>query len=194
MGEQSIMAFYEKPPSFDGLETLGDSRAWAVFSPCGRYRYALGRTWWDDYSAKLVVIGLNPSTATHEVLDPTLRKIQKFARRDEFGGFVMLNCFGLRSTDPRGVRDALRAGEDAFGPENERIVRSVVAGVTLGKVVAAWGKPSFRLMQRYVAANGATIRALRSMWAWGVTRDGFPRHPLYLRDNSPLVTWPQIEE
>lgn len=34
-----------KPLSIDDCVTLGDESAWCVLSPCGLYRYLLGRCW-----------------------------------------------------------------------------------------------------------------------------------------------------
>ena len=80
----------------------GTIESGAHFSPCERYRYRLWRCW-DASKWKLAIIGLNPSTATHEEDDPTIRRCIGFAKRDGYGGLLMLNLFALRSTDPKGL-------------------------------------------------------------------------------------------
>ena len=45
------------------------------------HRYALWRIW-DHENRPLVVIGLNPSTATHEVDDPTVRRYPQALRQE----------------------------------------------------------------------------------------------------------------
>lgn len=58
----------------------------ALISECGRYRYALTRTW-DTRRTAVAFVMLNPSTADATTDDPTVRRCASFARR-------------LRSTDP----------------------------------------------------------------------------------------------
>jgi hypothetical protein len=65
------------------------------------------------------VIGLNPSTADHRKLDPTLRRVRNFAQKWGLGGFVMLNLFAYRATEPRDMKRA----EDPVGPKNDRYIR-----------------------------------------------------------------------
>ena len=60
----------------------GNAAAGAVFSDCERYRYRLWRVW-DEGKPKACFVMLNPSTATHEVLDPTVTRCKK--TRDRAG-------------------------------------------------------------------------------------------------------------
>ena len=62
-----------------------------------QWRYTLGRSG----ARPLLVIGLNPSTATQEKLDPTVTRVEKVAQQCEFDGFVMLNLYPVRATDPK---------------------------------------------------------------------------------------------
>ncbi len=48
----------------------------------------------------LIFCGLNPSTATTEKSDPTIRRVQKFADKFGYDSFLMINLYALRSTDP----------------------------------------------------------------------------------------------
>ena len=43
-------------------------------------------------------IGLNPSTADEQKLDPTLTRIARFSEREGMDGFWMGNLFGMRAT------------------------------------------------------------------------------------------------
>jgi hypothetical protein len=49
----------------------------------------------------VVWIGLNPSIADEQQLDPTLRRILGFTKQLGLQRFVMLNLFALVSTDPQ---------------------------------------------------------------------------------------------
>lgn len=48
----------------------------------------------------LVVFGVNPSTANEQNSDPTITKVMGFADRNGFDGFIMLNLYPQRCTNP----------------------------------------------------------------------------------------------
>ena len=171
----------------DDVETRGTLAAWATFSACGTYRYVLGRVW-DDHGALLVVCMLNPSSATEEMLDPTLRRVRGFAHRDRYGGFVVVNCFALRSADPRDVVQSLRKRTDPVGPRNDEAIRAA-SDPPLGLLVAGWGRPANKAVnQRMTQVRGLGLR--RPFYTFGPrTSGGYPRHPLYLRKDAPIIPW-----
>jgi hypothetical protein len=70
----------------------------ALFSPCGRFRYRLGRRWAEGPTVALVL--LNLSTADDEVDDPTIRRCIDFARRWGYGGLEVVNLYAHVATDP----------------------------------------------------------------------------------------------
>jgi hypothetical protein len=169
-----------------GLRVRGDARAWAAFSPCRRYRYALGRSWAgaDTHAVALFVLH-NPSTADHEVDDPTLRKCVSFAKREGCNGVVVVNVFAYRSTD-KGV---LGRVDDPVGPMNARVLR--LAGACADRIVVAWGCID-RSLAHHTDAAGSAISAsaqAQRVTCLGVNGDGSPKHPLYLRRNTPLNAW-----
>lgn len=157
------------PYRFDGITVEGSD----VMSKCLRWRYALTREW--GPRAPLVVIGLNPSTATATEDDPTVRRCIGFARRWGMGGLVMLNIFAYRATDPR----ELRRVTDPVGVRNNDALRVLTAGVP--HVLCAWGSHG-----AYRARGGfvAELLADRPLRCFGRTKGGHPRHPLYLRSDS----------
>lgn len=158
-------------------------RAGAELSNDRAYRYVLWREW-DNSIPAMVVIGLNPSTADESEDDPTIRRCIAFAKREGFGRLVMLNLFALRATDPKWMmRHA-----DPIGPENDRTLhQTAVAGKCLGyQFVAAWGAHGSHLnrareVRNIFAALGVPLLCL------GRTSNGAPRHPLYLRADTPLT-------
>lgn len=172
-------------------------RGTATFSSCERYRYTLTRAWHgadaaDAACPQFIVIGLNPSTATAVEDDPTIRRCLGFARRENFRVFTMLNLFALRSTDPAALEEALRTGGDPIGPENnDAIVRAGYKAHPSSVIVCAWGvhgKLADRGMHvAEILRKGATCRVA----CLGLTREGAPRHPLYLRADTPLVDVPR---
>lgn len=144
----------------------------AAFSPLRRYRYLLTRIWKPAKGFALFVC-LNPSTADENVEDPTIRRCIKFAEFWGYGGMKMVNIFAYRSTDPK----ALYSCRSPIGPENDEYIarESAIAGVT----VAAWGVHG-SFMDR---GNIVMGRLLYRPHYLELTKDGHPRHPLYLKKN-----------
>lgn len=155
--------------------TMVGPPATALFNPHRTHRYCLTRQWNPD-RAPAVFIMLNPSTADAFRLDPTLTRCRSFATAADAGGMVILNAFALRATDPR----ELARHPHPVGPDNDQVIRAVLATAP-GPVVLGWGSHTFlrrtgrdRHVVDLIRAAGLTATAL------GVTKDGYPRHPLYL--------------
>jgi hypothetical protein len=156
-------------------------RRYATISDCGQYRYRLSRVW-DGARQLLTFVMLNPSTADAEQDDPTIRRCMGFARTFGYGGINVLNIFALRATDPR----QLSGHPDPVGPYNDQMLYAYLAVDPMrAQTVAAWG-----------AHKAATVRAAAltapgtAPWSClGVTKDGHPRHPLYLPANAQLRLW-----
>jgi hypothetical protein len=139
----------------------------------GEYRYSLNRVW-DLALPMITFVLLNPSTADAVQLDPTLRRCVGFAKREGYGGMVILNLYAFRTKDPKVVLAAV----DPVGPDNDRVLADVT-----GTVVAGWGTNAdpARVTQ--------ALALLPRLHALGVTKDGHPRHPLYVRADAPLIEW-----
>lgn len=161
----------------------GDTNG-AEYSPCELYRYALWRNWhWDGYDKRLIVIGLNPSTATETIDDPTIRRCIRFAKSWDLGGYVMLNLFGFRSTDPAGMK----AAADPVGLANDDTIRRFAIDRPGALTLAAWGNHgSHRDRAREVVAMFKAAGV--PLYCLAVNRDGSPKHPLYIRaDRKPVI-------
>lgn len=151
----------------------------AIFSPCGRYRYSLRRTW-DLGEGVATFIMLNPSTATAEVDDPTIRRCIRFARDWGYAGLEVVNLFAYRATKPLD----LLAAPAPVGPENDDRIRAAVERSAL--TVCAWG--AFPLA-RERALQLAWLFATFPVCCLGTTKDGYPRHPLYVPADTRPVPW-----
>lgn len=147
----------------------------AVFSECLRYRTRLFRTW-DRRRPGILFIMLNPSTADAEVDDPTVRRCIGFAVRWGYGHIEVRNIFALRSTSPW----VLYTAEDPVGDNP-----IVYPGDDFGKVVVAWGNHG-SLGGRGNAVLEMLVKEGIPVYHFGLTREGQPRHPLYLRNDVTL--------
>jgi len=122
---------------------------------------------------------LNPSTADERTDDPTLRRCIGFARHWGLGGLRVVNLYALRATKPA----ELWRVADAVGPENDRYLAEAAAGDDL--LIAAWGvhaKPE-RIRQVLALPGFSRLSYLQ------LTKDGAPRHPLYLCGELSPVRW-----
>jgi len=152
----------------------------AMFSKDLRYRYALSRVF-PEFEEEAPVsicqfIMLNPSTADHDVSDPTVTRCMAYARRWGHTGLLVTNLFGLRATDPR----ELYKVDDPFGEGNKDFILSAAKQPEVERVVCAWGthgayRDAGREMIEALVDAGIEPQVLK----W--TKDFHPAHPLYLR-------------
>jgi hypothetical protein len=162
----------------------------AYISEDGLYRYSLTREIADpqfgcldedERDATVTFVGLNPSTAdaTHD--DPTIRRCIRFAREWGFARLKMVNLYAYRATDPRELAEAEKTGIDIVGPENDHVISLAFGGSD--KIMAAWGAIYDERVAQFAEDFGGW-----QMWALGLTKNGDPRHPLYMRaDVQPFI-------
>ena len=154
----------------------------ADFSACRTWRYTLKRVW-DKRKPVVLFVLLNPSTADEVQDDPTNRRGITYAMDWKCGGVTFCNLFAVRTPDPR----VMKAAEDPVGPMNDRwLTREVRAA---GPIILAWGTHGSHL--------GRDVRVLsllkatgRTLWCLGRTKQGHPKHILYL----PRRLMPQVWE
>ncbi|OZD74878.1 DUF1643 domain-containing protein [Rhodococcus sp. 05-339-2] len=149
----------------------------ASVSHDGKYRYTLRRVWGDGLWLTFVM--LNPSTADASQDDPTIRRCCGFARTLGYDGIHVVNLYAYRATKPQDLWTV----DDPIGPENNTALR--VALGRPGLVLAAWGANARPDRVREVAAMPGANR----LSCLGITKDGAPRHPLYLSADSKPVPW-----
>lgn len=158
----------------------------AAISACGQYRYWLVRQW-DPMRGPLRFVILNPSTADDSEDDPTIRRCIGFAKREGRGGIVVANIFAMRSTNPA----ILRAVPDPIGPDNNRHLR--VLGQDAARegapIVCAWGANAPNDRWTDVAVD-LEMKCRAKLVCLGKTKDGAPRHPLYVRADKPFEPFP----
>lgn len=173
----------------------------ALFSDDGHHRYALWRRW--SAGPLLPFVGLNPSTATHEADDPTIRREVDFAKRAGASGLLKLNLSPLRATDPRKLYALLGNNVDdrrlAFPDERLRAVHDLLADQEeFGerRIVAAFGgfAGANRTALAYLAEEARSFYRCYvardfEFVALGMTQRGWPRHPLYVRADARLDEW-----
>ena len=154
----------------------------ALYSPCERYRYLLTRRWGPGRA--LLYIMLNPSKATERANDPTIERCERRARALGYEAVLIGNLFAWRETSPA----LLRQAEDPVGAANGAALERALAEAD--DVLAAWGvhggwRGAGAEAERWLRERGVRLHTL------GLTRDGHPRHPLYVGYAAPLLDWPE---
>ena len=91
----------------------------------------------------------------------------------------MTNIFAFRSTDP----NIMKYASDPVGPDNDawlaqsRSISSVA--------IAAWG-----VHGEFLDRAAEVAKLLPELHCLGTTKNGSPRHPLYLKADCRLHPWP----
>ena len=137
-------------------------------------RFVLGKQGYP----RLYVVGLNPSTANKEKSDTTVAKVEKAAKQNGYHGFIMLNLYPLRSTDP----DQLPTNEDhQLIEENVNHLLNLAKHEKNPVFWAAWGeKILLRLyLEKSLKLLASGINDLGGSWInYGeLSKYGHPRHP-----------------
>lgn len=148
------------------------------------YRYILGTRG----RRPLICVGINPSTAAPDALDPTLQSAQRIALANGYDSFLMFNVYAQRATRPDDMEPALNP---ALHAENRKAFRYLLSLSERPAVWAAWGniirKRAYLMdCMRDFAADGEAAGA-RWFTAGPLLKSGQPHHPLYLRGDTQLV-------
>jgi hypothetical protein len=150
----------------------------AEYSADGTYRWSYERRW--APGGTLCWVGLNPGTGDRDAGPrPTLRKVVGWAKREGCAAVTVVNLFSYRSTDPR----ALGATPiDIVGERTDETIRAASRGAQV--TLAAWGANSIvKHRSRDVAGMLVNPQCV------GLTKDGEPRHPLYVAAVTPLTPY-----
>jgi len=169
----------------------------ASFSSCGRYRWLLCRALVEPLPAEiprtLIFVGLNPSRASEHRDDPTLRRLMAFGTRWRYHRLVVVNLFARISPSP----GALQRCSDPIGDRTDAVLQHWMedwADHPLWDLWLGWGTRG-ALFQRDEAILAKLAPALQSRVAGdgpltlGTTRNGQPRHPLYVPGDRVPTPW-----
>ena len=126
---------------------------------------------------------LNPSTADHEIIDPTVRRCINHATRWGFGEMYVVNLFAIRATNPTDMKLAT----DPIGKFNSMFVKEMVSSTTM-TVLAFGNHASHKNRHRFVDELPK-----EKLFYFTKTKAGMPKHPLYIKKDAELFRWPSDE-
>ena len=181
-----LLSFEEALRTEEEPERNYDVNKWLyVPSFYDEYRYVLGTRG----KHPVICVGINPSTARPDDLDPTLKSAQRIAHANGYDSFLMFNVYAQRATRPD---DMERARNDWLHGENMKAFRYLLSlSGEHPAVWAAWG--SIIEKRPYLLDCVRDMldisRAYGAVWyhAGPLSAKGHPHHPLYLRSDTPLV-------
>lgn len=170
-----------------------------IFSSDQKYRYSLEIEFGNSSGNDLAVIILkNPSSATGERADTTIRRIEDYFLKNlpEVRSLIVVNLFAIRST----YTDYLEMNRDLMdlvGPENDNYISKYCSRAN--KVICAWGgnsginngyyeariKQVLTLVQAntlyQVVGKRKTAQPLHGMmWGMNHSLEKFSSHKLFL--------------
>jgi hypothetical protein len=171
-------------------DLFGGVKGTARYDPTEKYRYTLTREW-DASLPRLLFVMLNPSTATAEVLDPTVRRCLNWALEWGYGSMEVCNLYAYRSPYPKD----LAVVADPVGPDND--LEIVTACQRAKMVVLGWGvvarqflRTEFLRREQEILIQFA-LHGIRTHVLQLTDDKKHPRHPLYLLDSVTPFPWPE---
>lgn len=137
----------------------------------------------------IICIGVNPSIATTENLDPTIKKIQKIAGNNGYDSFIMFNLYPQRATNPD---DLHRTIDRELSEKNINIIKNFI-NYKKYTIWLAWGSLIYKraylidIVQELI--NSKELINCEFVCIGEVLKDGHPRHPLYVKNTEKFKSF-----
>ncbi len=156
----------------------------AEFSEDRKYRFSLWRIW-DESKSLVMFIGLNPSTADEHENDNTIKSVERISRYNGHGGFYMMNCFPIVSTDPS-ILEGFWASANSYEQNQDTINRQKLKeiGDKCQAVVFAWG--DFKVV-KIIHRDKELLQLFPNAKALHLNKSGSPKHPLYCKEETTFI-------
>lgn len=149
-------------------------------NPDNSARYVLG----ENGKKPLVCFGINPSTAEPNKLDRTLSRVRKIAAYHGFDGWIMLNLYPQRATNPNMLHKTI---DVSLHKNNLEHIKAALRNYRKPTLWAAWGgligKRSF-LTQCLIDIVKIAPGGERWVNKGKLCCNGHPHHPLYLKQEA----------
>lgn len=138
-------------------------------------------------SNPLIVIGVNPSTAEPNNLDPTLKSVERIATSNGYDSFMMFNLYPQRATNPNDMDLTCNA---VYRDLNNATFENYIKGIQHPIVWCSWGNLIDKRYYLKECLNDLVKIGNRYNVTWmcagPISKRGNPHHPLYLKSNEQL--------
>ena len=138
-------------------------------------------------SRPLFCFGINPSRATPDEPDPTIRKVMAIADYNGYDSFIMLNVYPKRATAFDELDKCLC---DIEHRRNIETIKKIISEHQEIDIWLAFGNHIYDraylplcLKDIYEELQGRKIR----WFVTGINKTGAPKHPLYQKKSSKLI-------
>ena len=146
----------------------------AIISEDKKYRYELSRIW--SNLPKITFIMLNPSFGNEHIDDKTIKRLIFFSKKFGYGGFYIGNIFPNINTKVKDLYLDLSHDKE----KNRKHVFSMIKKSIC--VVYAWGK-TINQPPNWID------KVVDKPLCFGYNVNGTPKHPLYLKKNTTLISF-----
>jgi hypothetical protein len=162
------------------IDLLDGMKGWARFSPDGKHRYALGRSWGEGEYA--LWCGMNPSTAEANVDDPTVRWEVNYTKNVlGLNNYVKVNVMDYRATSPLRL---LLPEVVPCSDKNKAAIKLLAKRAS--KIIMVYGALHPSLLHYGQEVTDMLRAEGHELFCLGLNKGGTPKHPLYLRRDTPL--------
>ena len=151
-------------------------------------RYLLGQ----PSDKNILIFGVNPSTATPQQPDPTIKKVLKILDKHFNGyGWIMMNIFPQVTPNPQDL-----IYDQNLESENLQVLDFVCKKFTIEKIWCAWGnlidsKVFLHNCQQNIFSclkNQNQNQNYQFIHYGALTKKNNPRHPLYMSLNNNFIS------
>ena len=146
-------------------------------------RYVLGTRG----NKTLFCIGINPSTAIPDKLDPTLKKVEIIAKNNGYDSFIMFNVYPKRDTVFKNLEECVN---DAEHIKNRETILSILEKHTELNIWAAFGNHIYDRDYLPICLKDIYSKLPQNNIKWlsaGINKTGAPKHPLYQKKTTILI-------
>ena len=154
--------------------------------PENKVRYVLGT----KGENSLVCFGINPSTATPNHLDNTLKSVERLSLFNGFDSWVMLNIYPQRATNPKDIHETI---DNKIHKRNVDFIRKIFS-LKKVHIWAAWGTLIEKRPFLIPCLGDIYNLSLKYNCSWvrigEESKKGHPHHPLYLNSSEKIKPFP----
>ena len=153
-------------------------------------RFALGE-YADVDQRTLICVGINPSTASPNNLDPTLRKVKAIAINHGYANWNMINVYPQRATNPKNLHATCDLQLHA---ENLAEIKIILLMFPNSDILFAYGnlitqRPYLKNCLSEIVNLISEAGFSGQYYCLKQTKRGNPTHPLYQKTDTIFVPY-----